>query len=93
VRRPAQLAILRGQVEAHLARVLGLELPCLELDHDIAERFHVEEEQVEVEIAAIHLKPHLRAHKAKPAPSSNSKARISASRPRSSSRSWTSSER
>ena len=53
------LGINGGHVEAELADVLGLELPGLDLDDDVAMQLGVVEEQVEEEVVAADLKVHL----------------------------------
>jgi hypothetical protein len=53
VLRPAELVIDECDVETELAEVLRLELPGLELDHDVPELFDVEEEQVDVEVISV----------------------------------------
>jgi hypothetical protein len=53
VLRPAELVIDECDVETELAEVLRLELPGLELDHDVPELFDVKEEQVDVEVISV----------------------------------------
>jgi hypothetical protein len=48
-----------GQVEVELPHVLGLELPGLELDDDVAAKLQVVEEEVDPELLRPHLERHL----------------------------------
>ena len=55
------------EIEVELARPLGFEVPCLQLNHKIAVQAYVVEEQVEVKGLATDFKRHLAAHKRKAA--------------------------
>lgn len=63
-------SIDQGSVEVELAGVLGLELPSLEFDDEVAKLLDVEEEQVDVEIVPVDLEVNCRPTNAKPCPSS-----------------------
>src|ERR1019366_4389950 len=57
-----ELGVHGGQVEVHLAGVLGLELAGLELDDDGAAEPEVEEQQVDVEVLATDFEVHPASH-------------------------------
>ena len=52
-------------VEAELACILGLELPRLQLNDDVAQLLHVEEQEVEVKIITAHFQLNPPANKGK----------------------------
>jgi len=58
----AEVVVHGGEVEAHLTRVLGQELPHLELHDYIAAQPQVVEEEVEEEVLTVHLQEDLGAH-------------------------------
>lgn len=59
---PFHLRINGGEIEAELARMVGLEGGGLELDHHITAQLEVIEEQIDEEVFATHFQRHLATH-------------------------------
>ena len=59
------LAIHRGQIEAKLPQMFGLEFSALEFDHHIASQLEVIEQQVNEKLVATYVQQHLPTDKGK----------------------------
>src|SRR5262249_9435495 len=57
-----QQVVYRGQVEIHLARIFRFEPGRLEIHDDVASELQVIEQQIDVEVLAIHHEMHLLPH-------------------------------